>query len=185
MLDGLFEDKNPHQSAWFAADWDKVDGLVNDYTGLEKTNLFDIIEQITYSKKEITPEQLAVYNKWFVNNALSQNVDCLFYVDQMNLFGSGLSDEQHYNYYKNSIRKNKRYAKWAKVEYNVELEIYKMLISKRYKINLKDSEVYYGILSKAGKLKKIDLVHFKDIDFSSIVKTNQDKKILKEIIENL
>ena len=81
--------------------------------------------------------------------------------------------------------KNKRYAKWAKVEYNVELEIYKMLISKRYKINLKDSEVYYGILSKAGKLKKIDLVHFKDIDFSSIVKTNQDKKILKEIIENL
>ena len=105
MLDGLFEDKNPHQSAWFAADWDKVDGLVNDYTGLEKTNLFDIIEQITYSKKEITPEQLAVYNKWFVNNALSQNVDCLFYVDQMNLFGNGLSDEQHYNYYKNSIRK--------------------------------------------------------------------------------
>lgn len=185
MLSGMFKDRNPHELAWMSSNWDKVDELIKDYSGIEKTNFFDIIEQITFSKKPITPEQLSIYNKWMINNALSQNVDCLFFVDQMNMFGEKLTNEQHYNYYMLSIRKNKRYSKWAKVEYDIETEIYKLLLAKRFCINLKDAEVYYSTLLRNGKLKDIELKHLVDsVDFS-IVKTAQDKKILKGIVEGL
>lgn len=184
MLSEMFQDRNPHELAWMSKDWDKVDELVKEYSGIEKTNLFDIIEQITFSKKPITPEQLSVYDKWFVNNALSQNVDCLYYVDQMNLFGEKLSNEQHYNYYLLNIRKQKRYTKWAKVSYDLETEIYKQLLAKRFSINLRDAEVYYSILLKSDRLKNIELKHLADQEFKNI-KTAQDKKVLKTILDGL
>lgn len=185
MFLGFFEEVNEHKAAWQSRDWEEVSRLASEFGGLEKAKLFDIVEQITYSKKPITIEQLSIYNKWFINNALSQNPDCLFYVNQMNMMGSKLSDLEHYNYYLHAIRKNKRYAKWAKVSYETELELYKRLLSKKYKINLRDAEVYYNILKNKNMLEQIGLKHLVTNDVIKGLANKTDKKLLDKLIDNL
>lgn len=175
----LFDDDyNEHELAWKAKDWNKVKELTKEYT-YKPSSAFEILDQISFTKTKITAEQLELYDKWFINSGLSQNIDCLMQVDQMNLYGSGLSDFHHYNYYLMTIRKMKRRGKWAKPTYNKRLEIYKALLSKHYKINLKDAELYYNILG--NKINLISLKYLINDEFKSKFKDSESKKIIEEV----
>lgn len=50
------------------------------------------------------------YEKWRTNSALSNHMDTLFYSNAMNLLPD-VSDQMHYDYLFNSVRKIKRYGK--------------------------------------------------------------------------
>ena len=52
-------------------------------------------------------------NSFILNRALSMNVDTILYVNEMNIHYQ-LDPLLQYDYYINSLRKKKRWSKWAK-----------------------------------------------------------------------
>lgn len=55
-------------------------------------------------------EQPFKYDKWRTNTTLSNHADTVLYANQMNTHHD-ITDQMHYDYLFNSIRKTKRYAK--------------------------------------------------------------------------
>jgi hypothetical protein len=76
----------------------------------------DIAPSILQTKKDLFIEEGSIkeYNPYMVNKALSNYVDCVMYVNNMNM-NSELHPRAQYDYLINSIRASKRpYAKWYK-----------------------------------------------------------------------
>lgn len=69
------------------------------------------------------------YNPFMVNRALSYHIDCIFYVNDVNI-NSGSDNIMQFEYLLHSVRPKKRFAKWAKPEKNEDIsavqEYYKM-----------------------------------------------------------
>lgn len=76
------------------------------------------------------------YSQWRTNNILSKHKDTIFYVNEINKYP--VTDQMHYNYLFDSIRKYKRYAKSEtkeeKKKREKEAELIS-LISEYYKYN--------------------------------------------------
>ena len=88
----------------------------------------EIVPSILQTKKEVvTNEESAKdYAPYVVNKALSGYVDCIMYVNQMNI-NHHLHKKAQYDYYINSIRAKKRpYAQWLKAEKTNDLEAVKL-----------------------------------------------------------
>ena len=79
-------------------------------------NPFDFVNSITYSKKDIMNDiNEKEYAPFLVNRSLSYHQDTLLYANEMNS-RFDVSHRLQYHYLLNSIRKRKRFAKWAKPE---------------------------------------------------------------------
>lgn len=139
MAVSLFDDDvqlNEHEVAWKSRDMDKVQQLADSFKEKAENELFAITNDITFGKNERNLAQSENYSKFYIDNALSQHVDCIISAYRMNLLGGGLSDQAHYNYYLHSITKAKRFGKWAKAgEQDVNVVFLLKLIMKYHTVN--------------------------------------------------
>ena len=141
-----------HSVAWFSKDWETEQKLADSYKEPAEKTLFKTIENITYTKK---PEMVDVdgeYSKFMIDNALSQYVDCISYVNVMNLFGAGLTDQMHHDYYLLSISKEKRFTKWATYKEDLKNLFILKIIMKRNNVSQETARMYMNILSEKGTL---------------------------------
>ena len=97
-------------------------------------------------------EQEFKYNQWRTNSSLSNYVDTLLYVNEMNMYHF-ITNQMHYDYLFNSVRKTKRYGKKkTKEDKRLEQEIKKenekiSLIQEYYKYNRTKSKELLNVLS--------------------------------------
>ncbi|QQV88916.1 DNA polymerase clamp loader subunit [Providencia phage PSTRCR_121] len=158
-MDEFFDDEdevqlNEHEMAWYSKDWTQVQRLSDTFKQEKENVLFSILDSVTSSKKDITQEQEEQYSKYWIDNALSQHIDCIVSVYRMNLIGSELSDKDHFRYYLHSLPKGKRYGKWAKFSEDTNELLILSLISKYYSINMTDAKMYMSIMKAKGILDK-------------------------------
>ena len=113
---------------------------------------FDYVNSINFTKKNLMKntanDELAEkdYVPFLTNKSLSYFTDTLLYANEMNRYHF-LDKRLQYEFYLNSIRKKKRFAKWAKADNNDELN----MISEYYKISLPKAKDALKILSPEQK----------------------------------
>ena len=109
---------------------------------------FDYINSINFTKKNLMKgsenDELSEksYVPYITNKTLSYFTDTLLYANEMNRYHF-LDNRLQYEFYLNSIRKKKRFAKWAKADDNDELS----MISEFYQISLSKAKEAIKILS--------------------------------------
>ena len=87
----------------------------------------DIVPSILQTKKCVINDEIDVksYAPFIVNRALSYHLDCVPYVNEMNMYPSTDKDMQ-YQYFLNSIRPMKRkFQSWQKSEKDKNIECIK------------------------------------------------------------
>ena len=86
--------------------------------------LFDLINKISHSKdvSDVTDKDIDVdYVPFVVNKTLSYHPDSLIYANEMNQ-RQHLDKQLQFQFYLNSLRPRKRFAKWVKPVQNEDLE---------------------------------------------------------------
>ena len=90
--------------------------------------LFDYLNAITYNKKDVIEDDPIIekfYPAYQVNKTLSQNLDCILYVNEMNLRPS-CDEKLQFDYLINNIRKRVRKAeKWLTPESLTDIDCIK------------------------------------------------------------
>lgn len=78
-------------------------------------NLIEFVDSLCVSGTNIllTQEDVKSYSPFAINRALAQNIDTIMFAAEANK-RPGMSKEVHYAFLMASIRKKKRYSKWAK-----------------------------------------------------------------------
>ena len=90
--------------------------------------LFDLINKISHSKdvSDVTANDIDVdYVPFVVNKTLSYHPDSLIYANEMNQ-RQHLDKQLQFQFYLNSLRPRKRFAKWVKAEKVDNLEAVKL-----------------------------------------------------------
>ena len=82
------------------------------------------------------------YAPFLTNKSLSYFTDTLLYANEMNRMHF-LDNKLQYEFFLNSIRKKKRFAKWAKADNNDDL----VMVSEYYQISLSKAKDAIRILS--------------------------------------
>ena len=109
---------------------------------------FDFINSINFTKKNLMRgsdnDELSErsYAPYLTNKSLSYFTDTLLYANEMNKYHF-LDNKLQYEFFLNSIRKKKRFAKWAKADSNDDL----VMISEYYQISLSKAKDAIRILS--------------------------------------
>lgn len=110
---------------------------------------FDFVNAASYGKQDLIREsdnpELAekTYAPFLTNKAFSQHVDTVLYANEMNM-RSQLDNQLAFDYYLNSIRPQKRFAKWAKRPTSDDLEA----VKEYYQYNYEKAEHALSLLSK-------------------------------------
>ena len=118
---------------------------------------FDYINSINFTKKNLMKgsenDELAEkgYVPYITNKTLSYFTDTLLYANEMNRYHF-LDNRLQYEFYLNSIRKKKRFAKWAKADKNNDIE----MISQYYQCSPTKAISALSILT-SEQLKEIQL----------------------------
>ncbi|ARW57472.1 clamp loader small subunit [Serratia phage X20] len=161
---------NEHEIAWKGKDWNQVQSLSDSFKEKAENEMFSLLNDITFGKRERYLGQSENYSKFWVDTSLSQHVDCMIAVNAMNLVGSGLSDQAHFNYYLHSIPKGKRFGKWAKFEDNSSDKFVIHLLMKYHTINADDARMYLDTYKAKGHLASL-LKKMKGLVTDEFVKT--------------
>ena len=109
---------------------------------------FDFINSINFTKKNLMRgsdnDELSEksYAPYLTNKSLSYFTDTLLYANEMNKYHF-LDNKLQNEFFLNSIRKKKRFAKWAKADSNDDL----VMISEYYQISLSKAKDAIRILS--------------------------------------
>ena len=87
---------------------------------------FDYLNAINMSKKDIMVDDIAEkkYVPYVVNRSLSYFPDTILFANEMNL-NAHLDNKLQFQFYINTIRKRKRFSKWAKPIKESDLEVVK------------------------------------------------------------
>jgi hypothetical protein len=110
----------------------------------EKAPLFQILDSINYTKKDILSDVGEhSYNPFMINKFLSGSMDTIIPASEMNT-RPHLTKEMQYDYLQNSIRRKKRYTKWLKQEVEEEIQ----LLSKHYSFSYQKAKEIHNLLSK-------------------------------------
>ena len=113
---------------------------------------FDYVNSINFTKKNLMKntanDELAEkdYVPFLTNKSLSYFTDTLLYANEMNRYHF-LDKRLQYEFYLNSIRKKKRFAKWAKAEDNNEV----MMIQEYYKFSPQKAKAALKVLTPTQK----------------------------------
>jgi len=86
------------------------------------------------------------YAPYLTNKTLSYFTDTLLYANEMNRYHF-LDNKLQYEFYLNTLRKKKRFAKWAKADSNDEI----MMIQEYYKCSPQKAKAALNILSTEQK----------------------------------
>jgi|TARA_R100000081_G_C4744027_1_gene130599 hypothetical protein len=109
---------------------------------------FDFVNSINFTKKNLMRgsdnDELSEksYAPYLTNKSLSYFTDTLLYANEMNRMHF-LDNKLQYEFFLNSIRKKKRFAKWAKADKNDDL----VMISEYYQISLSKAKEAIRILT--------------------------------------
>ena len=88
----------------------------------------EIIPSILQTKKNVLHDDIDVkdYKAFVVNRALSYHLDCVLYVNEMNLY-PGTDADMQYQYFLNTIRPMKRkFQPWQKTSSDKDIECVKL-----------------------------------------------------------
>jgi len=113
---------------------------------------FDFVNSINFTKKNLMKntenDELAEkgYAPYLTNKSLSYFTDTLLYANEMNRYHF-LDNKLQYEFYLNTLRKKKRFAKWAKADSNDEI----MMIQEYYKCSPQKAKAALNILSTEQK----------------------------------
>tara|TARA_B100001778_G_scaffold231387_2_gene192602 strand:- start:1233 stop:1625 length:393 start_codon:yes stop_codon:yes gene_type:complete len=119
---------------------------------------FDYVNSINFTKKNLMKntanDELAEkdYVPFLTNKSLSYFTDTLLYANEMNRYHF-LDKRLQYEFYLNSIRKKKRFAKWAKADNNDEV----MMVQEYYKFSPQKAKAALRVLSP----KQLDIIKHK------------------------
>ncbi len=80
---------------------------------MSKVSPFDFVKSVTETKEDIYTDNESQYNPFVINKALSFNVDCVLFVQELNKFPSIPKDVQ-YTFLMEGLVKKRRYGKWVK-----------------------------------------------------------------------
>jgi hypothetical protein len=92
------------------------------------SNPFVYVESVTNTKKNLmrgtANDELAEkdYNSFITNRSLSYHQDCILYANELNIRPQ-LDKKLQYEFLLNTLRKRKRYAKWAKESPDASVEM--------------------------------------------------------------
>lgn len=120
---------------------------------------------INTGREKILLDDEFKYSQWRTNSALSAHLDCIMFVNEVNLHPN-ISDQMHYDYLFGSIKKAKRFGKKKtaeekKEEKRLEEELEDLqLIQNHYKYNMTKAKLAYKILTK-DQLETIKRIHQK------------------------
>lgn len=109
---------------------------------------FDFVNSINFTKKNLMRgsdnDELSEksYAPYLTNKSLSYFTDTLLYANEMNRMHF-LDNKLQYEFFLNSIRKKKRFAKWAKADKNDDL----VMVSEYYQISLSKAKEAIRILT--------------------------------------
>lgn len=86
---------------------------------------FDYVDLIFRKKKEEEGLQFNDYAPFIINRSLSYHIDCIPYVQEMNMY-SNIDKDMQYQYLLNSIRPMKRkFVPWQKAHVDKDIECIK------------------------------------------------------------
>lgn len=176
---------NPHEVAWRSKNWDAVDELTKEFTKSKENTLFNVLDQLNNGKQRLMVSSLDSYDKFFIDNAMSQHVDTLIPAYVMNLIGSGLPDQAHFDYYLHSVRKAKRVGAWAKLTEDNEEKIILRVLETIYGINTRVAMEYYEELKELNTLNEWKRKNMK-LALSllgDVVKNKTEQKKVEKIIQ--
>lgn len=130
---------------------------------VKKLSPFDFLNSINFSKTDLIRDEYGIneerekqYSSFLINRGLSYFVDTIEHSQNMNMYDSFLDPIMANDYYLNSVRKRKRFSKWAK------------------KINNKTIETI---------MEFYQVSYQKAIDFSKIL-TKEQLKVIEETLNN-
>ena len=115
-------------------------------------NPFDYVNSINFTKKNLMKntanDELAEkdYVPFLTNKSLSYFTDTLLYANEMNRYHF-LDKRLQYEFYLNSIRKKKRFAKWAKAEDNNDV----MMVQEYFKFSPQKAKAALKVLTPTQK----------------------------------
>mgnify|MGYP000120490788 CR=1 FL=1 len=88
-------------------------------------NPFDVLNSINFTKKNVlTPENESKYPAFMVNRGLSYFQDTVLLANEMNI-NHQIDGAMQYDFLKGTIRKRKRFSKWAKKTTPANIEVIK------------------------------------------------------------
>ena len=88
--------------------------------------LKDWLNSINFTKENLMedPDVKKDYPPYIINRCLSGNLDCIMFVNEMNI-NHHLDKDLQYSFYLNTLRKKKRFSPWLRKEKVTDLEIIK------------------------------------------------------------
>ena len=86
-------------------------------------NPFDYVNSINYTKKDVMMDE-KTYNSFMINRSLSYFPDTVIFANEMNRYHH-TDPRLQYSFLINTIRKRKRFSKWAKPEVENDIEVVK------------------------------------------------------------
>jgi hypothetical protein len=90
------------------------------------SNPFDFLKSINDTKKDIMVDDIEEksYKSYFVNRSLSYFPDTVLLANEMNIHHH-LDNRLQFDFLLNTVRKGKRYAKWAKADLPEHIDVVK------------------------------------------------------------
>ena len=91
------------------------------------SELKDWLKTINQTKKNLIDEDPSLekeYSPYIINRCLSGHLDCVMFVNEMNMYHF-LPKKIQYDFLLNSLRREKRYAPWMKASKSKNLEYVK------------------------------------------------------------
>jgi hypothetical protein len=85
--------------------------------------LKDWLNSINFTKEDLS-KSIQDYPPYIVNRCLSGHIDCVMYVNEMNI-AHYLDKDMQYSFYLNSLRKKKRFSPWLRKDKVTDLECIK------------------------------------------------------------
>ena len=92
-----------------------------------RVELKDWLNSINSTKKNLVeedPDCIKKYPPYIINRCLSGHLDCIMYVNEMNMH-IDLDNQLQYDFYLNTLRSKKRFAPWIRKEELKNLECIK------------------------------------------------------------
>ena len=90
------------------------------------TELKDWLNSINFTKENLMEDSdnKRDYPPYIINRCLSGNLDCIMFVNEMNI-NHHLDKDLQYSFYLNTLRKKKRFSPWLRKDKVTDLEIIK------------------------------------------------------------
>ncbi|AKU42708.1 clamp loader subunit DNA polymerase [Escherichia phage QL01] len=185
MAISLFDDDvelNEHEVAWKSRNDAAIQALADSFKEKAENELFAIMNDITYGKNQRNLAQSENYNQFWLDNSLSQHVDCIMQAAMVNCLK--LDDQSHFNYLLHTVPKGKRFGKWAKAhDDEVSVVFITRLLMKYHSINNDDAYRYLETYKIKGHLPAV-LKKMKglvtDEFLKSVTKNVKEQKDLKK-----